>query len=159
MHPELTGVWMHFLVYSLVKELLTVFFIITFIGTPMAQIIPCIFLSFLSVLFLAYKRPYKRKLNNILNTVVELSYFLIYIAFLNLQITRVAPENLGNRSTIGVLMILLIIVIFGRCLVDLVASLIEFFQYIKKYCVAKNKVAPKNMNANKNSENINAKSQ
>jgi len=34
MHPELMGIWMYFFTYTAVKELITVFCVMTFIGSP-----------------------------------------------------------------------------------------------------------------------------
>lgn len=136
------GIWMFFFVYSTLKEFLTIFFIITFIGTPTVQIIPCMLMSLVSCLVMAFKRPYKRKLDNILNLIVESAYFLIYIAFLSLHYTSIVPENLRKRLNLGYFMIVLIIIIIGRCLVDLVVGLIQSIRYIKKYCSKKTQVVP-----------------
>lgn len=140
MRPKLMGFWMFFFVYSALKEFFTIFFIITFIGNPTVQVVPCMLMCLASCLVIAFKRPYKRKLDNILNLVVEGAYFLIYIAFLSLHYTSVVPENLGVRSNWGYFMIALIVVIIARILVDLVVGLVHSVRYIKKYCGKKQEI-------------------
>lgn len=89
-----------------------------------------------------FRRPYKRVLDNVLNLVIESAYFLIFVLYLSLHFTSAIPENFEKRQNLGLVMIGLIIVIISRCLVDLVMGLIRAFQYVKKYCGKKNKIAP-----------------
>jgi len=138
MHPKLMGISMYFFVYTALKEFITIFCIMTFIGTPTMQLIPCMLMSLLSCLVMIFKRPYRRKLENILNLIVETAYFLMFIAFLSLHST----QNENKRQNIGYFMIGLIIVIICRILVDLVVGLVKTYRYIKKYCCKRNKVEP-----------------
>jgi len=46
--PEIMGISLLFFVYSSIKEFLTIFFILTFIGFPLLQLIPSMILSFAS---------------------------------------------------------------------------------------------------------------
>lgn len=94
-------------------------------------------LSLISCLVIIFKKPYKMKLENVLNLIVDSAYFLIFIAFLSLHLTSMTPENEKKRSNIGYLMIALVLVIIGRILVDLVVGLVKSFHYIKKYCCKK----------------------
>lgn len=83
---------------------------------------------------LCFKRPYKDKLTNILNTIVESAYVLIYVAFLVLHFSSISPENEIWRHNWGTFMIVLIAIIIGRCVVDLVVGIIETVRYIRNYC-------------------------
>jgi hypothetical protein len=142
MHPKLMGIGMYFFVYTALKEFITIFCIMTFIGTPTMQLIPCMLMSLLSCLVMIFKRPYRRKLENILNLIVESAYFLIFIAFLSLHFILITTENENKRQNLGYFMIGLIIVIICRILVDLVVGLVKTYHYIKKYCSKRNKVEP-----------------
>jgi len=103
-------------------------------------------LSLISCLIMIIKRPYKRKLENILNLAVESAYFLMYIAFMSLHFTSISPDTEKKRTNLGYFMIALLIVVICRVLVDLVVCLVEYYKLIKKYCCKKvqNKVKPLN---------------
>jgi hypothetical protein len=103
-------------------------------------------LSLISCLVMVIKRPYKGKLESILNLAVESAYFLVFIVFMSLHFTSISPDTEEKRTNLGYFMIALIIVVICRVLVDLVVSLMEYYQLIKKYCCKKvqNKVKPLN---------------
>ena len=132
---------MYFFIYSTSKEFVTVLSIMLFIGTPVVQLIPSMILSLGSCLAIIWKRPYLRKLSNVLNFTIEFAYFLIYAAFLALHLTTSVRENERRKTNIGYFMIALIVLIIARCLVDLVVGLWESYKYIRRYCNKKNKVA------------------
>ena len=143
MNPELTGASMYFFTFSACKEFLTIFFIVTFIGTPVMQLIPSMLMTFVSCLIIALKRPYFRRLDNILNLVVEGAYLLIYIAFLILHFWAIVPENEQSRAKVGSFMIAMIVVIICRCLVDLAVGIVTSVIHIRNYCKKLSRVAPK----------------
>ena len=106
--------------------------------------IPSMVLSLISCLVMIIKRPYKVKLQNILNLAVESAYFLMYIAFMILHFTSISAYTEKKRSNLGYFMIALMIVVICRVLVDFILSLVEYYKLIKKYCCKKvqSKVKP-----------------
>lgn len=134
MQPKLIGLGVYYPGFLLLKEFLTIFFILTFIGEPVAQIVPCVLLTFISLLIILLSRPYKRKINNVLNFSVESAYFFIFLGFLMLASLKNEPGNLGSRNTVGTAMIILICVIIARCMVDMIIGIIDTIRYIRKYC-------------------------
>lgn len=116
---------MYFFVLLMLKEFLTIFFIIVFIKNPIIQIVPSMLMSLASCLAIAFKKPHKTGLDNILHLITEGAYLLIYILFLSLLSISAVPENFDRRHTLGYLMIALIILVVCRCLVDLVFGILK----------------------------------
>jgi len=92
-------------------------------------------LSLISCLIMIIKRPYKGKMENILNLIVESAYFLMFVAFLSLHLISKSPDSEKHRQNLGYFMIALIIVVIFKVLVDFVLGLVEYYRLIKKYCV------------------------
>lgn len=66
MNPRLMGIWVYFILFQQAKEILSIFFILTFIGSPAIQIVPCLILTLISLLVVIIKKPLSRLRDNIL---------------------------------------------------------------------------------------------
>lgn len=114
----------------LVKEIVTIFFIVVFIGEPLIQLIAPMILTLASLIFLVWKRPFVHSSTNLLNAVTELSYLVMFCLFFSLKVIKLEDTNI--RHNIGKVIIISMVVIIFRCLVDMVIGLIEIGIWIKK---------------------------
>lgn len=113
MNSRLSGLFCYYYQWNILKEILTIFFVVLFIDYPLLQLLPILTMTIFSILFLIFKRPFEALLRNIFGIVVESLYLLLFIGMLILRLTSESVTLEMRYKYLGVPMIVIICLILG----------------------------------------------
>lgn len=110
---KLEGLACYYYQWNILKEILTIFFVLIFIDYPLVQLTPLLLMTAASISFLLSVRPFETTVRNIFTIVVEILYFILFLGLLILRLTSESLSLEARYKYLGVPMIVLICLILG----------------------------------------------
>ena len=113
MNTDLEGISCFYYQWNILKEILTIFFVVVFIDYPYVQLLPVQLMTVLSIVFLIVKKPFKTLLRNVFSIVVEFLYLTLFVGML---VLKLLPEKISletRHKYFGATMIVIICLILG----------------------------------------------